>query len=113
MFSVQIRNVWSLCMAAFEDEETQKNGLVVVQYKVGDQIKGQRPNRRLVWMGAGYSRHLPGTITSIHVCLSRQSLPYVRLLKIALDYHTGHRVRIHEGTISTHATCYVFPRRLF
>ena len=105
--------MWYLYMAAFEDEETQKNGLVVVQYKVGDQIKGQRPNRRLLWMGAVHSRHLPGTMTSIHVCLRRQSLPFVRLFKIALEYHTSHRVRIHEGTISAQTTCYSFSQRLF
>ena len=87
-------------MLAIEDEESQKNGIVFIQFKVGEQ-KGLRPQRQILWRGYNSVRGYPGKPGGAHLCFERQSLPFVRLAKLALEYHASNRVRVHEGTRMT------------
>jgi hypothetical protein len=87
-------------LTAAEDEETQHNGMILVQYKVGEQ-EGIRSNRHLVWKGGYAQRALPIKFKGFHfLCFGRQSLPFVRLFKLAVEYQASNRFRVqHEGTL--------------
>jgi len=93
----QLRTLWYLAAIANEDEDTQKKGLVFIMYKVGEE-KGLRPCRSLLWRGVSAHRSFPARLSGMHVCFGRQSLPFVRLLKYAMEFTASHRVRVHEGS---------------
>jgi hypothetical protein len=76
-------------MIAAEDEETLQNGTVVVWYKVGEQ-EGIRPNRHLLFKGAYGQQAIPVRVSGFHICFGKQSLPFVRLFKFAMDYQASH-----------------------
>ena len=86
-------------MIGVRDEETQRNGTVVVCYKIGHQY-GHQPSRLLLFQGAGMQHGLPARLNGIHACFERSSLPFLRILKYALEGWASRRVRIHEGGIN-------------
>ena len=90
--------MWYLFSVAAADEETQKNGIVFVQYKIGQQ-EGQRPTRQLLWKGAFGQRAIPLKFNCFHLCFERQSLPFVRLFKLGLEYQASNVLRVHEGML--------------
>ena len=94
---MQLRAVWYLSMKVAQDVKTQKNGLVWVQYKVG-KMQGLRPQRKILWFGLQAAKGMPLRVGALHICLEKQSLPYLWMFKTALEYATSLRVRIHEGS---------------
>ena len=85
-----------MVMLAMEDEETQRNGLVFIQYKVGEQ-QGKSPSRQILWKGCQYASGMPLRIAMIHICLPKQVLPFVWLMKLALEKVFRDRIKVHEG----------------
>ena len=88
--------MWFLYMLALEDEDTQRNGSVLVQYKVGEQ-HGKFPSRELLWKGCQYASGFPMRTSVIHICMPKQVLPFVWLMKFSLEKVFRDRIKVHEG----------------
>jgi hypothetical protein len=93
----QSKTVAYLFMAAVEDEETQKRGLVTIGYMVGKFIgkTNSELNKRL----ARDLEWLPVRMTGVHICYDDPKLrAWKPLAMLLMGRHLRLRTRIHDGT---------------
>lgn len=97
----QLRICWYLLLTAAEDEETQKRGVVMVLYDVGQQSvhQGSSYNRKsALKIPALVTWSVPCPVTAIHVCYSKSAFaPFLALAAMMCEKHSRSRLRIHNS----------------
>jgi hypothetical protein len=97
---VQLRVCWYMFWTAAEDEETQKQGVVIVLYDVGQQsAQGSSYNRNSASrIPALATWSVPLRVTAIHVCYSGSTFgPFLALAGMMCEKQSRSRLRIHNS----------------
>ena len=93
---------WYAYMAAAEDVQTQRNGLIAIIFAVGDSIR-----RRLD--SAAYLRlskllnAIPYLVRGVHFCYEDEVVAHIypnpiKIIQLAVDTFTRAKFRVHHGT---------------
>jgi hypothetical protein len=94
-----------MSMAALEDEDTQRGGLVSVNFNVGNH---HGLDREFVWKTCHLVNRLPLKIVAMHFCYNDPKLDLlVSLGTYVLDSKNRTRLRAHSGRFSTR----FFPKK--
>ena len=97
--SPQLRTLAYIQLAAAEDEETQKHGIVGIVYYVGT-FNGEF-NHKLNKKVAAISKWFPLRITGYHICFDDPRLrAWKPLAMLLMGKNLRVRVRFHDGTWS-------------
>jgi hypothetical protein len=84
-------------MVALEDEETQRNGIVMVCYNVGP-FDNDLIDRDFFWTGCSLFRWLPVHVPGMHYCFSDAKIRVVTSLVVfGLPPKERSRLRFHDG----------------
>lgn len=84
-------------MAAADDVETQKKGVVAVVYAVG-KSHGAKYGSGSTWKGSKLISALPARIDGVHICYdSLIWLPSISIIKVSVNLFTRLRIRTHYG----------------
>eukprot|EP00980_Cylindrotheca_fusiformis_P030607 scaffold25091_cov147-Cylindrotheca_fusiformis.AAC.7 len=93
-----VRSFVYIAMVALEDEETQKNGVVMIGLNTG---KDRVMNREAAWAVHKMARVLPMRVVGIHFCYDAlMLLPMVSLAMLVMGATRRVRFRAHYGKIN-------------
>lgn len=85
-----------MVMTALEDEQTQKNGIVLVGYNIGPK---RTVDVKAVFAVQGVKRYLPLRIGSIHYCYDDMKFrPMMTVAMLIMGVTNRIRLRGHYGT---------------
>ena len=107
----RLRHIFYGSMISMWDEETQKKGIVILVYMLGETTVKFDPHG--AWHISALSRCLPPRISSIHVCVNDSRLsPLIGLGLMASGSYSRLRYRYHHGTPFTKIGFFVWPIQL-
>jgi hypothetical protein len=102
----RLRHIFYVAMLAMWDEETQKKGIVILVYLLGESTIKFDPNG--AWHIAALGACCPPRISSVHVCVNDSRLyPLIALGLMVAGSYTRLRYRYHRGT--NWFNCMTFP----
>ena len=94
--SKQCRAIYMVLMYALKDEETQKNGIILIAYNVG---RGKSTDRTAVLKTGQTFFSIPTRMTGVHYCYDDEKLrPLFFIAMFAVQKAARLRVRFHLGT---------------
>jgi hypothetical protein len=86
-------------MSAVEDEATQKRGVVVIVYNVGDSSMHGKTDPRALYQGCWIPHSLPFKMCSLHHCFNDSAFRFV--VNITMHFYSEEakaRAKMHYGT---------------
>ena len=101
---LQLRTIYYVTMAAVEDEETQRKGIVGILYNICEKLRYY--NACTLLRSAKLRNALPARYVAMHYFHNDPSfMEYVNFELCHLDAHTRARNRIHHGESFGFAHC--------
>jgi len=86
---------WYMAMAALEDEEAQRKGLVMVSYAIDNTVQG----RSVALQISSVLSALPMRVVGVHVCVNDPTVQALaKVLSLVFESRFRLRIRIHSGT---------------
>jgi hypothetical protein len=103
-----LRAIYYIIMAAVEDEETQRKGIVGIVYNIGKAASNELDDEtsRTLDRSVQLRNALPARYVSMHYCFNNDAfMSYINREICAFDSSTRARCRVHKGKQnSTHNT---------